>query len=352
MRAAAAAACVLLFPVQAPCAEPTVVMIASKSNEEESASLAAAVESQLSDLPVELHIEWVDDLEPELPSQVAAAGKLVENVDAVAVFWSDLATPDQVFLYIAEPGGGRILVRNVKSEGSGSDVQVEAIAVIVRSAVKSMIEGGVIGVGPPEAAAPAPTPEPPEVAPPAPEARAAPAPGGWVEVSIAYGLVPFSKEQKVLNGAFLAVGVRIHEWLGAYAGYRIEQAMRLETGSVVMDLRLHPVELGLSAGWDLGRFRLRAGLGLILDRVTWDAVPISPLVHPTSPTAALHVGISPSFSFGWRPRPFALLFVAVALDVMIWEKGYVVHTPEGRETITDPWRVRPAIQAGVSFSFI
>ena len=60
----AAATCMCAIPVLAAAAapEPTVIMIASKDFSEESMKVAEAIEGQLSDLAVNFHVEWVDEL--------------------------------------------------------------------------------------------------------------------------------------------------------------------------------------------------------------------------------------------------------------------------------------------------
>jgi hypothetical protein len=335
--------------------DATVIMVASRELEEESDLLAAAVEGQMSDLDVTFRLEWVDRLDPELPSQVAMASALAEQSDAVAVFWSDLRVPDQVFIYIAEPGGGRILARSVKSEGGGDPVKVEAIAVIVRYAVKAMLEGGQIGVEPgqppPEAPATSPEDEGP-TSEPEPAGAPRPGPAGWLEASVAYSLALYSGERKVVHGATVAVSARIRCWLRAFVGYRILESLRFGSASSVMNLELHPILIGLAARWSARTFRLEGGVGLVLDRVRWKVTPLRADLHPTSPTGAWHVGLSPGILAGWEPTPYATLFVSVELDVWLNERSYVVRTASGRETLADPWVVRPVIRAGVSFTFI
>jgi len=260
---------------------------------------------------------------------------MAENTDAVAVFWSDLSLPDQVFIYIAEPGGGRILVRSVESEGEEKEGRTEAMAVIVRYAVKAMLEGGEIGVH----------------SPPPPAEKKAVKPSGWVDVAVSYGLSMYSGEQPVLHGARVAASVRVFRWVRVFIGYRIEASMDFESESVAMNLKPHPMEAGFSLRIDRKHWKLDGGAALIVDRLTWSMTAKREGIGFVTPYGRWLAAVSPYVSIGWSPTSFSTLFFSVAADIYFNERDYVAETVGGTEKVAAPWRVRPYFQLGALFSF-
>lgn len=318
--------------------EPEVILIASHETEEASASMADAVGGQLSDLPVTFRVEWVDGFEPLMASQVDEARALAKHSDAVAVIWSDLSDPSQVFIYIAEPHGERILVRSVEPEGEVMPMLVEALAVIVRYAVEAMIEGGEIGIKPPPVVKK--------------ELIEKPSHGpARLGVAVSYALSLYGPDQPLLHGARVALEVGIYRWLRGYIGYRIQPSMRFGDHLLSMTMNTHPMEIGIGMRIEKGQFRFEGGAGVVLDRLTWTVTPRDASIVATPPSARWLLGVSPYVSVGWAPRWFASMYFAVSLDIYGNEKRYVVASDVESWTVVAPWVVRPLFQLGGSFSF-
>jgi hypothetical protein len=317
-------------------AEPTpVVMVAPKHHEELARRTAEAVAAQLADLPVSFDVEWVDDLEPSMRSQVGAAREVSARLGSTAVFWVDLSLPEQLFLYIAEAEGGRILVRSIRSEGEDLEARLETVAVIIRGAVKAILAGGKIGVEAP----PPPPPAPPE-------------PTRALDVFGAYVLTLYSSEVMLLHGARLGLSARLSGWARAFLAYRLQLPLEVKDRYVELDLSPHPLELGLIGRFRFGDWFVDAGAGLLVDVVTVDVTALDDNVLTRSVSHRWLFGASPLIAFGRSLGRTVSLSLAVSADVMFNEKWYAVQTPDGPKTVLRPWRVRPVFHLGASFTLL
>jgi hypothetical protein len=87
------------------------------------------------------------------------AKEAAARLGALTVFWLDTSLGEQLFLYIAEPGGGRVLVRTV--EAADETERLESMALIVRSTVEALLAGGHLGIERSAGAATPPASTPP-----------------------------------------------------------------------------------------------------------------------------------------------------------------------------------------------
>jgi hypothetical protein len=160
------------------------------------ALLAQRVRGQLSDRPVRLieHPEPSDD--PSLGAELDAADRMARDNPARAVVWFASTGPNasQLLVIVAEPAGGRVLVRRVDAAlpsaltggaaGALDSATLETAALIVRTALEGLAAGAVIGlerkdVAPPPAPAPVAAPPALPSAPPAERARTAASSRHW-----------------------------------------------------------------------------------------------------------------------------------------------------------------------------
>lgn len=316
--------------------EPTpVIMVAPTHDEQLSRRAAEAVASQLADLPVTFDVEWVAHVPPELRAQVDAARQVSARRNATAVFWVDLTLPEQLFLYIAEPEGGRILVRTIHSEGEGMEARLETVAVIIRGAVKAILAGGKIGVEAPPA-------EPPEP----------PGPTGALDVFLSYALTLYSDEALLLHGVRLGLSTRLKSWARLYLAYRLQVPVRVEGDYVGLTVSPHPMELGLTGRFHLGDWYIDAGVGLMVDVVSVDVTALEEEVMTRSVEHRWLFGATPSLALGRTLGRVASIYLAVSADVMFNEQWYAVETPDGSQTVLEPWNVRPVFRLGTLFTLL
>ncbi len=131
------------------------------------------VRGQTVELPVELLDVTRPVPGPNLDTQVQQADALSRIHRARGVIWR---AHDQVFLFLATPAPSRLLARRVGTRGPGyshvtPSADLEAGALVVRTALRAVLEGTTVGV--PHVFAPPVPPKPPDAQPGAPTAESA-----------------------------------------------------------------------------------------------------------------------------------------------------------------------------------
>lgn len=125
-----------------------ILMIVSKAETAASEKAIRSIKAQLSDLEIDFQVVWIEKHSGHFRDQTDVSKRLAEKHNATIVFWSDLSVGNQVFLYVSEPGGGRILVRSIPFENDEQGDRFDVIALIVRTTVEAITGGGQIGVSP------------------------------------------------------------------------------------------------------------------------------------------------------------------------------------------------------------
>ena len=192
-------------------------MIASKAEAKESEKAIRSIRAQLSDLDIDFQVVWIQNHSGYFRDQTNLSERLSEQHNATIVFWSDLSIKDQVFLYLSEPGGGRILVRSIPFENDEQGDRFDVISLIVRSVVEAISKGGQIGVSSPAPSAPVPSAPVPSAPPPSLKAAdTRDSQGGSTtskrfSISAAYGLTLYSETKLFIHGVRLASAARVIE---------------------------------------------------------------------------------------------------------------------------------------------
>lgn len=361
-----------------------LLMIAAESETGASQKTIHSLKAQLSDLDIDFQVAWIPTLEPDLHKQADITERLAEQYNASIVFWSDLLTGERIFLYVSEPGGGRILVRSVSFEDSERGDRFSVIALIVRTAVEAIVEGGHIGVtrGAPNGLGdsslysmprPSKTPvtEPgktatPDEASPASDAvkrqsdesagprrhsRKGRVDSSRLNLAAAYLLSVYSPTTRLAHGARLALAVRVNRWGRIHMAYRVQIPIDVESELAAMTLRHHPFELGFSARFEMGRLYLDIGAGIVNDPLTWKVSSVGAArIAPMADRFRWLVGASPFVRASWSPLSVFKLYLALAADIYFNESPSYVERVNGDEAIiVDPFTVRPHCQLGVIF---
>jgi hypothetical protein len=324
------------FATGAAASDQTPVVMVSPTHQRDLAQRTAeAVAAQLADLPVAFTVEWTAELAPDMRSQVDVARKTADRLDATAVFWVDLSVPEQLFLYIAEREGGRILVRNISADDEDLEARLETVALIIRGAVTAFLAGGKIGVE-----APPPEPEEPTW------------PTGALDVFVAYALTLYSSEELLLHGARLGLSVRLGSWVRAHLAYRLQIPLQVEGEYVGLDVHPHPFELGVTGRFPIGDWYVDTGVGLLVDVVTVDVIALEDEVLVRRVDRRWLFGATPSVGVGRRLGRILAIYLAVGADVLFNEQWYAVETPEGNQTVLKPFTVRPIFRLGTLFTLL
>ncbi len=335
-----------------------VAMLVPADQEDQLGQIVHAVDSQLSDCNVALRLMRVQNLGETLETQVAVAERVSLETGALAVFWCDLVTNGEMYLYLSEEAGKRILVRKLeKTEERG---RAEGLAIIVRSSVLALMQGGKIGVEVEQAVVPQktdqhetarPTPNPPSKSPRVIEERVSPATGSTrFALQVAYAFQSVSEDHYAQHGLDLAIDVRVHPHLSLLAGYTIFGAAEKNVDSVDVRFYRHPARLGVRAHIDLGAVELGGALALLADFAT-QKISVS-RIDPTQMDIAsdkndLFFSLLPSLEIIVPIIDRMSFFFAAAAEVQLNSRRYVAEMSGQKRVLLDSWPVQPWIVAGL-----
>ncbi len=239
-----------------------------------------------------------------------------------------------------------LMFRRIARKGS-TQVMAETVALIVHGAVEELLQAPrhpVASTAPPE-------PEPPLPPPPSAASRLSLDLAGFAG-SRAFG---GGASLVVAAGATASVGLQLGRWhpaLWLSAAYNTPFEANTEL------LRLHAEVLSFRAGPSLRLLErddwyLEGGLGAGADLFFTDArsavLPPERVGHDRIDAAPIGTALlAGHLSLASRVD----LFLGFTLDVDLAPRRYVADLPTGRETVYEPWRVRPALVLGFDFSAI
>ncbi|MCP4602665.1 MAG: hypothetical protein GY847_19480 [Proteobacteria bacterium] len=338
-----------------PPRENIVVMIASSSQGKALKPIIQAVRGQLSDLPVSFDVTWVNELGPDLPAQEELAGQVADDKDATAVFWCDLSRSDKMYVYIAAPEIGRVLVRRL--DGSGPGGTPETLAIIVRASINSMLripventevqdkqkeESDVEEQGPAEETPPA------EIETPVDKENR-------LGVEAAYAIDMMHEEHLAVHGLALTFDVHIVKGLHVFLGYLISARIPVMKEPVRLELTRHPISIGARFAVPLGRIYLGGSVSANLDyttesRETRESSTIKP--KQTNEMGEFGVSIAPMLRMGLRIIDYLKIFLSFGVDIALTRQEFVVEVNNNPETVFYSWAVHPIGRIGVSVGFL
>ena len=316
----------------AQAAPPPVVVIAQRNADPLTERALDAIGAGLVDLPVTFLPQRLDGWDDAIANRVERAREIAAATRAVAVIWLDLAAPQHVFLFITDPTGGRILVRNVRADTQDTEAQLETLALIVRGSVKGLLAGGLIGVEPP-----------PEWADQ----------GRGLErfgVSLGYALQLYAPTEPVVHGARIELSFGLARWLYLFAAYRLNLPVKAQSRDVAVDLWTHPFELGLYGRARFSKWALDVGASAIIDVVTFDVVSRDVAIDAVEPKDEITAGLCPFLRISRVLRPVVAVYFSFGLDIEAYNDRYVVALDGESRTVLAPWRVRPMFELGARFT--
>jgi hypothetical protein len=326
----------------------------------------AAVRAHLQGLSVELVTESIAP-DRDFAARLAASGALATSHSALGTFSIEQGADRSILVFFTEPGGSATLVRRLPTSELDHRVAIEQAAIVVRSLVEALLEGGRVGVvakgaesaAPPRGEAPA-SPEstrrprksgaaastPRESSTGAFTTEPRPAPGDAAShrffVFLGYAGAYAGRELSWQQGASASA-----RWLfapTAYFGarYTLIPSSEVDTPAARISVTRRPAELlfGYAAGtWVLANLELSA----LFEQSSRETLATDAAFEPTR--ASSH------WSFGMGPRagamlaPWAALRVAVrgGIDFMVAQPTYTT----AEQTIAAPARVRPRLELEV-----
>lgn len=332
----------LLASHSVPALASPLVLITPQSESRTAASarsLRAAAAGQLTELGVEL-LE-VSQL-PSVPN-IRRARQVSKDMAPLAVVWLE-RTPDSLTVYFYDPAGPRLYARRL--EEVDTPAATEELAIMLRSAVIALREGGAVAM--PELALPSPAPEPRQPLPPAPAPSATNRRRTW-GVAAGYAGAWYARKTPVQQGLALSSLLRPVEgpWLFG-ASYTHFTALNVEQQGVVTRLRRHAGEVFLGAELRIAPFWFVAQGALVGD-----------LVDRTTTTArAPFVGTSPSQRWSWALStrlgcalpltPAWDVYLNLGADFLLNRFDHVVVGADGSaEAVVSPLSTRPRLELGL-----
>jgi hypothetical protein len=338
------------------------VLTYDPSSERQQQALAA-VRAHLRGLSVELVTEAAAQ-DRDFAERLAASGALATSHSALGTFSIEQGADRSILVFFTEPGGSATLVRRLPTSELDDRVAIEQAAIVVRSLVEALIEGGHLGVvaegtesaAPARGEAPA-SPEstrrprnsdaaastPPESSPSTLTTEPRPAPGDAASrrffVFLGYAGAYAGSELSWQQGA--SVGAR---WLfapTAYFGarYTLIPPSEVDTPAARISLTRRPAELlfGYAAGtWVLANLELSA----LFEQTSRETLATDAAFEPTRASSHWSFGIGPRAGAMWAPWRVLRVAVRAGADFMVAQPTYTTV----EQTVAAPARVRPRLE--------
>jgi hypothetical protein len=400
--------CLLLAMVPPAAAQSTssrIVLTYDPTSEEQRRALAA-VRAHLRGLPIEIVTETVEQ-KRDLADRLAASGTLASSHAALGTFSIEKGADRSILVFLTEPGGSATLVRHLPASELSVRVAIEQAAIVIRSLVAALLEGGRLGVtaakteanaaipSNTEAARSRATPETTRGQPktPVPANSSTPvldteraeteidetreteiAETGETEIAETEEIEIDETAGIEIDGAprgapprfFLALGYAgVHpggglawqsgaavgaRWLlaarVAYIGVRytlLLPASEIDVGSARVSIVRRPAELVL--GFAAGSWVLaNAELCGIVEQATRETVAVNDAFEPTQASTHWGFGLGPRVGAMLAPWPDVRLAARAGADFMLTQTAYATD----EETVRAPGRVRPRLEFEVA----
>ncbi|CAN5760358.1 hypothetical protein BH11MYX3_BH11MYX3_44920 [soil metagenome] len=241
---------VLSVPIAAHAEGERLVVVVRQGPRD--ATIVARLRGQLADLDeVALTVEPIaDGIEPTLEGQLAAAERIAVAHDARVVVWV-VARGRSLAVAIATPREHRLFVREIPAAEDSS--MAEAAAITVRGAVRSIAQGGTIGVEATPAVVEPPPPATPTIAGTPAAATTMDAAIGWqvtLDGGAEHGAHALAQRTTLARGAW---GASLAITLGMPLSWRAANDVTLEiarsSASLGAERRVGGgIALGIAAG--------------------------------------------------------------------------------------------------------
>jgi len=312
-----------------------------------------ALQGQLAEVEGILFVQEIPVLPASLADRLEMARKAAAHFDARAAFWTDEDEAGNEFLFLTTPTGERILVRAL---GNGQEPAFEAAAIIVRSALEALAEGGEIGVSTGEMVTPV---SPPATMPPPPAETVQEEPGVTpfpvdrplrMVLRGTFSMAAVSERHPVLAGGMVFAGVR-RRWLSAGIGAAVSASRTESAAGLQVEVRRIPLCAAALAHGEVGRWRLGGALDLCADLNAVNARALNDAAR------ALPDRVRPGLSARLRFDAVATLsrsvglFVGAGLDIPILKNRYLFEINNENVEILKIWPVIPHVLLGLEFLF-
>jgi hypothetical protein len=347
--------------------QPGVVILTVDAESEAQKQAASAVQAHISDLPVQIQVVPLEHRR-SLDLRLAAAGSLAASRGALGTFYLELAEDGAVLVFLTEPNAEATLVRRLPPSRQGVRLGLEQAAIVVRSLVEALLDGGSIGIAAPpgrgtearravepsggadasratEPSRAAERTAPPDSVAPSTEPNPSREEGSpTVAVTAGYTAADFSAASPWHSG--FSSGL---QWLATpewYAGarYTFFPRLKVENDDAAVSIGRHPLE-GLIGYHASRRFGLNGEFGLLVDRTTRTTVRAPAELEPTSASARWTFALAVRGGLSWSPWSRVRASFRVGADLLLTRYAYTI---DSAAAIPAPNTIRPRLELDVA----
>jgi hypothetical protein len=343
---------------------PSTVILTFDASSEAQKQAIAAIKAHVRGLPAEVVVVPVEHAE-SLAQQLAASGSLAASRNALGTLHIQIAEDGALLIFFTEPEGEATLIRRLPANRQGPRVAFEQVAIVSRSLIEALIDGGRIGLVPetsrqpdaeveeePQSSAD-PAPEPSEsldeAAPselPPSEAAREDSPNEfaserkWIAVTAGYTLTHFAAGMPWQSGFSAGVHGLVTPRFYAGARYTFFPALTAGTDDAVVSIQRYPIE-ALVGYRGAGAFALHGEAGMVADHTLRTTVRTSSAFRATSPESRWTFAFAARAGASWAPAPRFRVALRGGADFVLTRYSYRL---ESGEAAPSPDWVRPRME--------
>jgi hypothetical protein len=344
---------------------PATVVLTFDAGSEAQKQAIAAIKAHVRGLPAEVVVVSVEH-EESIARRLAASGSIAASRHALGTLHIQIAEDGALLIFFTEPDGEATLIRRLPANRQGARVAFEQAAIVARSLIEALIDGGRIGLVPEASQQPGseadeeeatssadPPPEPPEspgeAAPselPPSEASPEDIPNDsasdpeWVAVTAGYTLTHFAAGMPWQSGFSAGLHWLVTPSFYAGARYTFFPALTAGTDDAVVSVRRYPIE-ALFGYRGAGAFALHGEVGMLADHTLRTTVRTSASFRATSPESRWMFAFATRAGAGWSPTPGIRVALRVGADFVLTRYSYRVES--GSAAPSPDW-VRPRME--------
>jgi len=340
--------------------QPSAIILTFDASSEAQKQAVAAIRAHVSGLPANVVIVPVEH-QRSLDSRLAAAGSLAASREALGTFYIEIEPDGTLLIFLTEPGAEATLVRRLPPNDQGVRVALEQAAIVVRSLVEALLDGGNVGIArevdrtgsaeatdaPVEPASPEQSAAVPGL--PSPEqasesdSEAAPRAGSVMPrlaITAGYTATDFASVMPWQSG--FSAGF---QWLAtpvAYAGarYTLFPTYTAAAEGAVVALHRRPFET-LVGYHTTRRLALNGEMGLLIDAVRRTTVTTAESFRPTAPSTRWMVSLAARAGFSWSPWSRIRASLRGGADFVLTRYAYKI---DAAVAAPSPHWVRPRLE--------
>jgi hypothetical protein len=341
---------------------PSTIVLTFDASSEAQKQAITAIRAHVSGLRAEVVVVPVEH-QRTLDSRLAAAGSLAASRHALGTFYIEIEADGTLLIFLTEAEAEATLIRRLPPNAQGVRVALEQAAIVVRSLVEALLDGGTVGIAretqragsaeAPEAPAePDSSPEPSSATselytPDRPswesDAEAAPEAGSArrrIAITCGYTATDFASAMPWQSG--FAAGF---QWLATprvYVGarYTLFPTYTASADETVIAVHRQPIE-ALVGYHAVGPLALNGEMGLLVDAARRTTVRTAESLRPTSPSTRWMVSLAARAGFSWSPWSRIRASLRGGADFVLTRHAYRIDSASAAPA---PHWVRPRLE--------